>query len=146
MCLPTTYIMDLYHFFFRSSTNLLELSQMFEQMQSSVIHRDSTVHPKLLGLTSSPTTPEVGIGHVCAKPRKLEPLKHKIPQTRNNLAGLRLPANYSGKWRDWNEPEIFSINELQNWIFRGFSFMFFYQGEKLHIVYVMSWFLSFKNK
>ena len=32
------------------------------------------------------------------KPRKLEPLVHKIPMGgRNNLAGLRLPANYSGQ-------------------------------------------------
>ena len=34
-----------------------------------------------------------------AKPRKLEPLVHKIPMGgRNNLAGLRLPANYSGQY------------------------------------------------
>ena len=35
------------------------------------------------------------------KPRKLEPLVHKIPMGgRNNLAGLRLPANYSGEVTD----------------------------------------------
>ena len=35
------------------------------------------------------------------KPRKLEPLVHKIPMGgRNNLAGLRLPANYSGEASD----------------------------------------------
>ena len=88
---------------------------MFEQIQSSVIHRDSSIiHSKLLGNNSNPSTPDLGSGQISAKPRKLEPLKHKIPQTRNNLAGLRLPANYSGKWRDWNEPEIFSFNDLQN--------------------------------
>ena len=47
-----------------------------------------------------------------SKPRKLEPLNHKVPTGRNNLAGLRLPANYSGKWRDWNEPDILGINDL----------------------------------
>ena len=35
------------------------------------------------------------------KPHKLEPLVHKIPMGgRNNLAGLRLPANYSGEVTD----------------------------------------------
>ena len=55
---------------------------------------------------SKPSTPE--------KPLKLEPMTHKIPAERNNLAGLRLPVNYSGKWRDWNEPEIFALTDLTN--------------------------------
>ena len=111
----------------RHNTNLLELSQMFEQMQV-VNNRGESCVNSLLGFsplnvlplgvtplnlkmksTSSPsTTPDV------TKPRKLEPLNHKIPQGRNNQAGLRLPVNYSGKWRDWNEPEIFGLQDLQN--------------------------------
>ena len=43
---------------------------------------------------NKPVTPEAS-GSV--KPRKLEPMTHKIPAERNNLAGLRLPVNYSGK-------------------------------------------------
>ena len=41
-------------------------------------------------------------------------MTHKIPAERNKLAGLRLPANYSGKWRDWTEPEIFALSDLTN--------------------------------
>ena len=62
--------------------------------------------------TKQPGTPESCPGSV--KPRKLEPMTHKIPAERNNLAGLRLPVNYSGKWRDWNEPEIFALTDLTN--------------------------------
>ena len=61
---------------------------------------------------SKPSTPESQTNPGCVKPLKLEPMTHKIPAERNNLAGLRLPVNYSGKWRDWNEPEIFALTDI----------------------------------
>ena len=61
---------------------------------------------------SQPSTPESQGCQGSVKPLKLEPMTHKIPAERNNLACLRLPVNYSGKWRDWNEPEIFALTDL----------------------------------
>ena len=83
---------------------------MFEQMQG--VHNNklsSTPLSSLKHKTRTATPPDN-----LTKPIKLEPLQHKIPHNKNNLAGLRLPVNYSGKWRDWNEPEIFGLQDLQN--------------------------------
>ena len=83
----------------KASPDLLALSQMFEQMQSSGQARmaDRRISQSMTDLPERSTS-------IQYKPRKLEPLVARekiIIQEQNGPAGLHLAVNYSpGDWRD----------------------------------------------